>query len=82
MRKTLRPILTVAALLVAALPMPARAGDGFCRGYEAGYKRGYCSNHGGQMCIPPIPPICPIPNVGENSFQDGYDRGFQDGASQ
>jgi len=50
----------------------------FCKGYQAGYKRGWCSGQS-YGCIPPIPPICPIPNIGESTYQDGYDRGFGDG---
>lgn len=72
----MRKALLVIALLVST---PALADDGFCRGYQAGYKRGYCQNHGGKMCIPPIPPICPIPDVGQSGYQDGYDRGFEEG---
>jgi hypothetical protein len=80
MLKRFRPVL-FALVFTAAATTVAQADDAFCRGYQAGYKRGYCSNHGRNMCIPPIPPICPIPRIGESSFQDGYDRGFADGAA-
>lgn len=63
-------LLTVAAAVLAA---PAYA-SAFCDGFAAGYKAGYCYQQYG--CIPPIPPICPIPNIGESTFQDGYNRGF------
>ena len=46
----------------------------FCAGYQDGYRAGYCYNKFG--CIEPIPPICPIPNIGESSYSDGYNRGF------
>lgn len=68
--------LVALALLVA---FPASAQTPYCKGYAAGYSRGYCRNHGGQLCIPPITPICPIPMLGESTYQDGYDRGYGDG---
>lgn len=49
----------------------------YCDGYKQGYKDGWCyrDRFG---CIPPIPPICPIPRVGEHSsdYKAGYQRGF------
>lgn len=49
------------------------------RGFKNGYKEGYCYNDYG--CISPIPPITPLPLVGEsyNDYQDGYNRGFKMG---
>ena len=51
----------------------------FSEGFQDGYKKGYCLGDGN--CLPPIPPIIPIPAIGENydSYQDGYNRGFQMG---
>lgn len=48
-------------------------------GFKTGYKEGYCYNDIG--CIAPIPPITPIPLIGENSdsYKDGYNRGFKRG---
>lgn len=49
----------------------------FDKGYQDGYKEGYCYliTYG---CISPIPPIPPIPNINESSksYKDGYNRGF------
>ncbi len=52
----------------------------FSNGFKDGYKKGYCHDQG-VGCIPPIPPIAPIPTVNErmNSYQDGYNRGFETG---
>lgn len=52
----------------------------FSNGYSDGYKNGYCQNQG-IGCMSPLPPIAPIPNIGENlnSYQDGYNRGFTTG---
>jgi hypothetical protein len=50
-------------------------GGAFCDGWEDGYAAGYCyrQNYG---CIKPIVPICPIPRIGEDNYQGGYNRGF------
>lgn len=53
--------------------------DKYCNGFEEGYKSGYCYQVRG--CIEPIPPICPIPLLGQEGYKDGYDRGFQLGFS-
>jgi len=54
----------------------------FNRGFNAGYKKGYCQNKG-LGCIPPISPIAPLTKIGEdlNSYQDGYNNGFEMGLS-
>jgi len=50
------------------------------KGYDKGWKEGYCHNERG-VCVSPITPIAPIPRIGENSnnYVDGYNRGFADG---
>lgn len=49
----------------------------FDKGFEEGYKKGYCYEKIG--CTPPVPPIAPLPVPGESidSYQDGYNRGFK-----
>ena len=51
----------------------------FDTGFRNGYKKGYCYQEFG--CITPIPPITPIPAIGENysSYEDGYSAGFLQG---
>ena len=73
MRKLL--ILLIFPLLMGSTEIQ----NNFCKGYDKGYKAGYC--HQVQFCIEPISPICPLPEIGEdsNSFKDGYNRGFVDG---
>ena len=51
----------------------AIAAGTFQQGWNEGYKRGYCS--GDPFCIAPIPPIAPIPFIGFDTYQDGYDLG-------
>lgn len=71
-------ILAVAALLVSGA---ALASDAFCRGFQVGYGRGYCAAQGVafNMCLKPLPPLCPLPGLGQSTFQDGYDAGFSAG---
>ena len=51
----------------------------FAKGYELGYKNGYCYED--ITCISPVPPIAPIPATSESpeSYMDGYNRGFVKG---
>lgn len=50
------------------------------KGFKVGFKEGYCYNVG-IGCMPPITPLTPLTRLGEslNSYQDGYNRGFQIG---
>lgn len=52
----------------------------YSRGFQSGYKAGYCYNDFG--CVEPIPPVTPVPLIGENNnnYQDGYNRGFKMGS--
>lgn len=54
----------------------ALAQSNYSKGFQEGYKKGYCYGEFG--CIPPIPPITPIAKIGESetSYTDGYNRGF------
>ncbi len=70
MKKILLIFLTSSTLIFAQ--------NSFSKGFEDGYKKGFCYNKG-IGCIEPIPPISPMPNINESSssYQDGYNRGFQ-----
>lgn len=46
----------------------------YCDGWEDGYKQGWCYED--NACIEPVVPVCPIPKVGQNTYQDGYNRAF------
>jgi hypothetical protein len=67
------------ALLVLALGLsaPVPATTGFCEGFEDGYKAGWCYQE--SYCLEPLSPLCPLPKLGEDGYQDGYNRGFVTG---
>lgn len=69
-------LLLIVALLISVATF---AQSDYSRGFQNGYKEGYCYNDFG--CISPIPPITPIPLIGESNdnYQDGYNRGFKRG---
>jgi hypothetical protein len=62
-----------------ALTFKTLAQSDYSRGFKVGYKKGYCYND--FSCIDPIPPITPIPYIGESSddYPAGYNRGFKMG---
>jgi hypothetical protein len=79
--------IKIAELLLVCCAIMAttflNAQEGFCSGWEKGYHEGYCYNKN-YGCYPTIP-VCPIPNIGRDSYIDGYNRGFiagQNGGSQ
>lgn len=57
---------------LASVSGAAWAQSGFCNGFKAGWEAAF-QNHGK---IPAIPPICPIPSIGGDSYQAGYERGL------
>ena len=62
----------IAILLIAG--SLSAFGGAFCEGWSAGYKAGYCYRE--NFCLPPLVPLCPLPRLGEDGYQDGYNRGF------
>jgi len=50
----------------------------YSKGYEAGYKAGWCYEIIG--CVEPIPPVTPVPTVDcPKGYKCGYNRGFAEG---
>ena len=49
-------------------------GGSFCSGWEDGYAAGYCYQD--YSCLAPLVPLCPLPRLGEDTYQGGYNRGF------
>jgi hypothetical protein len=53
--------------------------DDYCDGWADGYCEGW-KDVKGQYAICPITPICPIPEIGKDTYKDGYNRGFKAGS--
>ncbi len=53
----------------------------YSRGFEVGFKEGYCYNNKTVDCFTPLTPLAPMPRLNESkeSYTDGYNRGFQFG---
>jgi hypothetical protein len=51
----------------------------FCRGWEAGYKNGFCE--GKIHCILAVIPMCPLPQLFQDDYMSGYHRGYLRGLS-
>lgn len=71
-----KSILFIASVLIYTVTV---AQNDYSRGFEKGYKAGYCYND--YSCTTIAPP-CPPPYAGESwdSWQDGYNRGFKMGS--
>ena len=50
----------------------------YCDGWKDGYCEGW-KDVKGKFAICPITPICPIPEIGKDTYKDGYNRGFKTG---
>lgn len=61
----------------------SQAQSNYSKGYEEGYIEGYCYDIG-VGCVEPISPVSPVPRIGAdlNSYKDGYNHGFNDGAAK
>ena len=55
-----------------------RATTDYCDGWEAGYCEGWRYEKG-VNAVCPIAPVCPIPELGRDKYQDGYNKGFTKG---
>jgi len=52
--------------------------------YSEGWKDGYCEGWKDvkeKNAVCPVTPVCPVPEVGKNTYKDGYNRGFKKGMS-
>lgn len=51
----------------------------FCKGWVDGWCEGW-KDVKGQYAVCPVAPICPIPNIGQDTYKGGYNRGFKAGS--
>ena len=49
----------------------------YCDGWDEGYEQGWCYER--VNCISPPAPVCPVAEVGQDTYKDGYNRGFTKG---
>lgn len=54
------------------------AASEFCEGWEDGYCEGW-KDVKGQLALCPLTPLCPLPELGQDSYRGGYNRGFKAG---
>jgi hypothetical protein len=59
----------------------AQLDNPFNKGFKVGFQEGYCYNHNTVDCLTPLVPLPPLPRLNErnDSYTDGYNRGFQTG---
>jgi len=59
----------------------AQINSNYARGFEIGFKEGYCYNRSTYDCFTPMAPLTPMPRLNENkeNYTEGYNRGFQYG---
>ncbi|SRX54315.1 hypothetical protein AEQU1_01324 [Aequorivita sp. CIP111184] len=50
----------------------------FCDGWEDGYCEGW-KDVKGSLSLCPLTPLCPLPELGQDSYRGGYNRGFKAG---
>lgn len=68
---------TIILLIFFIILVSFKPDKDYCSGFSSGYKSGFCYNE--QFCTPPITPICPIPKIGKDTWDDGFSDGFVKG---
>lgn len=64
-----RVVLGIAAAMVAT---SVQAQTAFCAGWEAGWRAAFENRN----MLPALTPLCPLPRLGGDTFQAGYERGL------
>ena len=62
----------IGAVVALALAGVAHAQTAFCQGWEDGWNAAY--ENAGKL--PALVPLCPLPNLGGDTYQAGYQRGM------
>lgn len=74
----MKTLILSAVLFTATSPQKVQQTNNYCNGFEDGYEAGACYQI--PNCIPPLPPLCPLPTINEeNTYQGGFERGFAEG---
>lgn len=71
-------LLVVIFILSTSMSFIANKSDDFCDGWEEGYDEGW-RDVKGEYTVSPVAPVCPVPDINESTFRDGYNRGFKRG---
>lgn len=71
---------TILTLLIFLSFTTTYAQTDFCKGWNVGFKEGYC--YGTYGCTAPVTPPCPVPNIGNENYKGGYNQGFVAGKSK
>jgi len=72
-RETLFVLFLAVAPATAVTVVNPTAPD-YCDGWEKGYPAGWCWSE--VPCLPPVTPVCPVPQVNRTAYQDGYNDSF------
>lgn len=72
-----RAIILAVALLGAPMAAQASAAD-FCAGFEAGWRNAFETR--GKLVQ--LTPLCPLPPIGRDNYQSGYEAGLLRALSQ
>jgi len=72
---------TIILFLIFNLNSIGQIKSNYEKGFEIGFKEGFCYNNSTYDCFTPMIPIAPMPRINENkdNYTEGYNRGFQFG---
>jgi hypothetical protein len=65
-------------LIITTILFSFNTNTDFCIGFKKGFNKGYCHRQP-VGCVPAIAPICPVPQPFRNTYQDGFEVGFEKG---
>lgn len=74
------PTVTLLILLIH-FSVIGQLKSNYAKGFEVGFKEGYCYNNNTVDCFYPLTPEAPLPRINEDkeNYTQGYNRGFQFG---
>lgn len=77
----MKNLLLLTFILIFNINAMSQIKSNYERGFEVGFKEGYCYNNETIDCFYPITPLAPLPRINESkdNYTQGYNRGFQFG---